>query len=79
MTTASHTDTKTRDLRHFNFISGNAAFHAKFSERGARFRERLEELRQEHALLRKPCPTCGNLVKPELQGQHDDAYHAPRN
>lgn len=30
---------------------------------------------RENALYRKPCPTCGTLVKPELQDQHNEAYH----
>lgn len=32
--------------------------------------------REENERLRKPCKTCGTLVRPELQQQHDDAYHS---
>lgn len=35
----------------------------------------LEPFERENRLYRKPCPKCSNLVRPELLGQHYDAYH----
>lgn len=35
----------------------------------------LEPFERENRLYRKPCPHCSNLVRPELLGQHYDAYH----
>lgn len=35
----------------------------------------LDRLRHENETTRKPCPICSNLVKPELQDEHNAAYH----
>jgi hypothetical protein len=42
-------------------------------------RERLLEPFRRQNRLRKPCPTCNNLVMPHLQQEHDDAYHSPKH
>lgn len=43
--------------------------------RNAQLRAVLTEIETDNRLNRRPCPKCGNLVKPRLQGQHDRAYH----
>lgn len=49
------------------------------TERLGQFTALLAALKHENETLRKPCPTCGNLVRPELLDQHNEAYHSPRN
>lgn len=49
---------------------------ASFNNRRREAMERITNYyRQENERLRKPCPTCNTLVKPELQKQHNTMYH----
>lgn len=50
-------------------------YHAMGDERKQEFAALLDRMRHENETLRKPCPVCGNLVKPELLSQHYEAYH----
>ena len=50
-------------------------FNVRFTANNATVKALYSKLQYENNTFRKPCLTCGTLVKPELQDQHNEAYH----
>ena len=51
------------------------AFQPKFRNNKNQLLVFYRHMVMENKTLRKPCLVCGTLVKPELQEEHNEAYH----